>query len=184
MAMKTMRWLLLGVALLALVPLAADPGNSLQPRATLTVYDARGKTVGAVIDTNFSIGGAASGLPTVAYKAGQQTIVVGVKPDHFVGSADMWFATADCSGTPYFLFPGNVGPSLIPRSFVTNDGELYAATVGSSPSTVYIISAFLPENGFPGADVCVPYELGDQQVVEAQAAGNLTEMFQPPFVLK
>jgi hypothetical protein len=183
--MKTMRWLLLGVSLLALVPLAADPGNVLQPRSSVTVYDSKGKTVGTMIDATATFGDRGR-VPIVAFKAGQQSVFVAVLPDHFVGNADiLLFSTSDCSGTPYFQSPPPNGPSLVSSSFVKNDGTLYAAPGNSTASTtVYIVSAFGSQANFPGPDLCGSFEIGDTQVVEAELTGNFTGMFQPPFVLK
>lgn len=186
--MKKKTWVYLGVALLVLVPLAAQQGNLLQPRSSVTVYDSKGKTVGTLIDASFLLSGYSPvGIPTVAFKAGQQTVFVGVRADHFVGNNGgvLLFGTADCSGTPYFMYPPPIGPSPISQSFVKNDGTLYAAPGNSNSSTtVYISSAFFQELNAPGPDSCGPYEAGDTQVIEAQPIGNFTGMYQPPFVLK
>jgi len=182
--MKTMRWLLLGVTLLALVPVAADTGNPLQPLSGLTVCDSKGKTVGGVIEGAFYL----SHVPVVALKAGDQVVTVGAKPNYLVGNDQIVFATPDCSGTPYFVVPTSLGylPTLIPQSFVTNEGTLYTPGAGSSPLTVNVLSSWQTEfPPPPAANACYsPYELAEVSVVEAQAVGDLNAMFQPPFALR
>lgn len=181
--MRKKTWVYLGVVLLVLVPLAAQQGNVLQPRSSVTVYDSKGKTVGTMIDASLLVGGLyPTPAPTVAFKNGQQIVIVGVRPDHFIGTEQfIVFGTADCSGTPYFFAPGT-GPSLIPPSIVGNDGTVYASVSGS-PETVYILALMLSGELDP-ASTCQSYENGDTQVLEARAVGNLASQYQPPFVLK
>jgi hypothetical protein len=173
--MKASKWLLLVVALLALVPLAADSGNVLQPRNSLMVYDSKNKLVGTVIDIN-SFG------PTVVMRAGPLTIPLVVYPNRFGYSGVLMFGTSDCTGTPYF--PTNGPPSLVANSFVTNDGTLYVAAGNIPASTVNIGSLVQDGDNFPGAPLCNAGDYGDVLVVEAQAVENLNQKYQPPFVLK
>ena len=140
--MKKITWVYLGIALLVLVPLAAQQGNVLRLRSSVTVLDAKGKTVGTLIDTVQYNG---PRVPTVAFKSGQDLVFAGVRPDHFIGlDGQLVFATADCSGTPYFIDPTYYGlpRSLIPQSFVSNDGTFFAVGAGSIASTVTVQSAF------------------------------------------
>jgi hypothetical protein len=180
--MKKSQWLLLGLSLLVLVPLAAQQGNLLQPKSSIAVRDSKGKPMGVMIDAHLSQD--ATPIPVVLFKAGQQFITLGARPDNLVGNSwVLLFTTSDCSGTPYFQ---STGASLIADSFVTNDGTLYISRAGAPVETFYIASYYWREENFPNPQPCRarPFAIGPIQVVAAQAEGNVYQMFQPPFSLR
>ena len=198
--MKTLRWLLPGVLLLALVPLAANGGwhwddkdeNSLRSEAVPVVLDSTGKIVGRVIDTNFLLlgggGTASSGAPTLALNTGRLTVFVGAYTDHLIGSmGQLFFTTPDCTDTAYVpYFPNGYARggtnNLISSSYVKNDGTLYAAPGSSSaPLTITVNSQFSTISP-PDPDVCFGAS-GEITAVEANRVANLSAMFTPPFVL-
>jgi len=179
--MRNKTWIYLGVVLLVLVPLAAQQGNLLQPKSSITVRDSKGKPVGAMIDAHLP--NYVMPIPVVLFKAGQQFITLGARPDNLLGNRGvLLFTTPDCSGTPYFYF---TGPSLIADSFVTNDGTLYVSRAGAPVEALYSGSYYYGEENFPNPQPCraQPFAMGPFQVVAAQAEGNVNQMFQPPFSL-
>jgi hypothetical protein len=175
---RTKIWVFLAVALLVLLPLAADPGNFLQPRSSLTVYDSKGKTVGVVQDL---MGGAPG--PTVALKFGQQIIPIVVTSEYFLGSdVFLLFSTSDCSGTPYL---GYWRYSLTSPSHVAYDGTLYVADRSTPPSTISVGSYFLVESPTnPEAQICQSAPGWDRQALEAQPVVNMNQLYQAPFTIK
>ena len=185
--MRKKFWVFLGVGLFVLVPLTAQQGKILQPKRSLTVFDSKGRTIGAVLDTHFAFlySSGQFDWPTVAFEWGQQTIVVGVGPGRFLGNSNfMAFASSDCSGTPYLSAPPS-GPSLFSQSFVHTDGTLYATRAGTPTSTLNVGSLIESLSFPPYATDCNPGNYGEYtRLVEAEAVINMNSIYQPPFLLK
>lgn len=131
------QWLILGLSLLVLVPLAAQQGHTPPAKNSITVHDSKGKPLGVMIDAS-GVTDVAVPLPVVLLKTGQQLTTIGVRPDRLRGNySGLLFTTLDCSGTPFLLF---TGPSLIAFSYVTNDGTLYLSRASAPVKTVDITS--------------------------------------------
>ena len=172
--MRKKTWLWLGLVLLALIPLAAQQVNLLQPKASPAVHDSKGKPLGTIIGTD--------PYPLVLFRSGREFVALGVRGDRLRGeSGIMLFTTTDCSGTPSLQF---AGPPLIASSFVKNDGTLFVSHLDAPVKTVAILSYIASEENFPNAHICNQTGMAwSMQVTEAQAAGNVYEIFQPPFSL-
>jgi len=178
----------IAVAVLLVSPAVAQAQQQVPtPVTNLKIIDANNKLVGPVIDA-FSTQNNSLFRPTVALKVGPELFVLGVAPDTFIGTVDMvFFATTDCTGTPYFSASPTSGlPEMLPKSFVKNDGTLFGVDPEGPalPEMIKMNSDILQQAGFPGPANCEPAPNLFDGVIQAKAFLNLNSFFQPPFKLR
>jgi hypothetical protein len=174
--------------------------QKLQTVGHLTVFDADGKRVGAVMDaSNLSSSGFAVEAD-VAFKVGQVPFVLNVYRDGFSTGAlvlpPVAWESSDCSGKPFLgrftegapgFAPSGGSMPLVAVGFPGNtvyveDGATQTVTIGSfSTPTVAVLAFSQPvstclNTGFP---------VGSEAVLfPARALINMNDEFRPPFAVK
>lgn len=185
---------LAGLACLLAFAIAAGPDVvPIQHVEGLNVFEANGKRLGPVLsfspltpNTDQLSFGAASASPVVAFKVGDNLLVVAVARDRFFGTErQVYFESTDCSGTPLFdASVLNTGfPGLLPRSVVLSDGTPYVQDPDESSLILSVTTHSFQAGEFVPSPHCVAGE-NTLDVVRAKQVTNLHQDFQPPFTLR
>jgi hypothetical protein len=191
LALGILSWLSTSVAL----------DRRLQTVGRLTVFDADGKTVGAVMDAS-NLAAAAAMHADVAFKVGEVPFVLNVYRDGFTAEAivlpPIAWESSDCSGKPFlgvFTFAGTgVAPSggsmpLVAVGFPGNtvyleDGATQTVTIGSFSTLT--VAALAGQFSQPVSEcLSTGFPVGSQAVLfPARALINMNDEFRPPFSVK
>jgi hypothetical protein len=158
------------LALLLLVPAAAQGGGERRPRPSPVVVDGAGRVVGA-----------AAGNPSllheaVAIRVGDVLAVVLVARDRFLVSTGLiGFETSDCLGTRWLIPPGS--PGFFDPTAIGPGNVLHGAT--GDPVSRPIASLWNPGGSFG----CVAQPPTPTEVFDVTDLLDL-DVFEPPFRLE
>jgi hypothetical protein len=162
----------------------AEEQHALHSVDNLKVIDANNNPVGFVIAPWGKSGGGGVGW-TIAFIVGEDLFLVDLTPDNFVGTGSgLFFPSADCAGTAYFMNrqetrESNISP--ITGTLAMSDSTVFVVGRADPPPAVTITyrSAFYSQS-------CRLFQLEQAPVPvhHAKLLLNLTSLFRPPFELR
>ena len=154
-----------------------------QVQSGLSVVDAKGKRVGAVLGfASTEIQETIGSAPVIALKMNGFLLVLAVESDRFVGSRSfLVFESTDCSGTP-FLEASTPDIRLVPRSAVMD--QIVYAEATNNVQTVTIHSR-MPVNGSILPSTCqTNINPSNVRVTQAVPVTDMSVHFTPPFSIR
>ncbi len=119
--------------------------TAVQPVERLTVVDANGKRIGAVVGFDT--------YPVVAFRVEKRLVILRVDWNQFLGQGTLtaenrqfYFESSNCTGTPFTI--GAVGPRLAPLHLL----DLYKVLAQDGPSRTIVVRS----QGSTSTDACEP----------------------------
>jgi hypothetical protein len=145
-----------------------------RPKHDLRVFDSNNRFIGNVISI-------ANNSPTVAFKVEGTVFTLNVSKTTFQGGAGPYFATTDCTGTPYIRIFDNF--YLFPQTFVFNSGLVLLEDTRATPQAVFINSGLGEgEQCFSGPPFLDPQQV--RPMTELTSFSQFLRQFTPPYSVR